>query len=334
VGQRLASSMERRLRDHRHELVADLFTRHGLFWEQVRWIRERTRVEAEVRMPPLLNPDTVHYPGWIRAALKAWSREPGLMQDLREWMALLHVLHEAVVPNDLRVETPYSNSLDFWMGFLSACIIYDPPLEDLLGFAEHGVAAYGDFVNPLNPWEDGDGPEMLAPPIRFLPDPERVIADERQRHDWVLGKLQEAIDRRPAEWRGEVDLAEMAASFEFVYESVQDEERRERFELPRLPMQPYIEVGEHTTEADVRNAYRLMAAHRPAGPRATRPLRDELLCLQCAVWYDECGWSHAQIADKFGWAVQPVPGAKPRSETARKYIAKGRTLLGQRKAAA
>jgi hypothetical protein len=35
-----------------------------------------------------------------------------------------------------------------------------------------------------------------------------------------------------------------------------------------------------------------------------------------------------------GWAVQYPAGAKPRSETARQYIADGRLLLNQRNVAA
>jgi hypothetical protein len=332
MGQRLASSMERRLQMHRHELVADLFIRGGVFWDQVRWIRNLKRVEAEARLPPPLNPKSVHFPPWLRPEGRRWR--PDQMRELQEWMVLLHALHDAVVPDDLRVETPYSNSLDFWMGFLSACVVFDPPPEDLLGFAEHGVADFGDFVNPLNPWDDGKGPAMLAPPIRFLPNPDDLIADERKRQDWVIDRLQQALDARAIIRCGEIDLAEMAAHFEFLYESVQDEERRKHHEPSRLPMRPYIDVTEHTTEDDVRHAYRLMAAHRPDGPRATRPRRNRLLGLQCAVWYDECGWSHERIAQTMGWKIQRPPGVKPRSETARHHIALGRRLLGQKKAAA
>jgi hypothetical protein len=324
--------MERRLQMHRHELVADLFTQHGVFWDRVQWIRTLKRVEAEARMPPTLSPNAVHYPSWLKPQDRTWR--PDQMRELQEWMTLLHVLHDEVVPEDLRVVTPYSNSLDFWMGFLSACVVFDPPPNNLLGFAEHGVADFGDFVNPFNPWDDGNGPEMLAPPIRFLPDPERVIADERKRQEWVIGRIQAALDARSVITPGEIDLAEMAAHFEFLYESLQEEERRKRGEPPQIAMRPYIDVTEHTTEDDVRNAFRLMAAHRPIGPRPKRPRRDPLLGLQCAVWYDECGWSHERIAKKMGWKIQRPPGTKPRSETARQYIAEGRILLNQRKAAA
>jgi len=333
MGQRLASSMERRLQTFRRELVVDLVTRHGLFWEQVDWIRRLRHIEAEPRMPPTLDPGKVHFPASLKPSRGQWRREHE--QELREWMVLLNVLHDTVVPDDLRVQTPYSYSLDFWMGFLSACIVFDPPLDNLLGFAEHGVAAYGDFVNPFNPWDDGDGPEMLGAPISFLPDPEQLIAEEQERHDWVIGRLQEALDAREITHRGEIDLREMAAHFEFVYESEYEKAHKKHDgSLPRIPTRPYITVDVHTTEDDVRNAFKLMVANQHKRPRPARPKRDPLLCLQCAVWYDECGWSHERIAQTMRWAIQYPAGAKPRSETARQYIADGRSILNQRNVAA
>jgi hypothetical protein len=328
MGQRLASSKERRLQTFRRELVVNLFTRNGLFWDRVQWIRRLQRIAAEPRMPPTLDPGRVHLPPWLKPDRRRWRRDQ--LERLQDWMVLLHVLHDAVIPKDLQVETLDSYSLDFWMGFLSACVVFDPPPDDLLGFAEHGVAAYGDFVNPFNPWDDGDGPEMLAPPIRFLPDPEQLIADERERLDWLIGKLQETLNRQKLTSASEIDLTEMVAHFEYIY----DEDRKMRNGLPRLPMQPYITVDVHTTEEDVRNAFRLMAAHLPARPRPVRPKRDPLLCLQCAVWYDHCDWSQERIAQAMGWKVQRPPGVKPRSETARQHIADGRALLTQRNVAA
>lgn len=330
MGPRLASSMERRLQEFRQLLVVDLFTQHGLFWEHVCWIRQRKAVTAETRMPPALARNSVHFPAWLKAEPGGWT--PAQRPHLQEWMVLLHVLHEAVVPDDLKVVTRYANSLDFWMGFLSACVVYEPPAEHLLAFAEHGVAAYGDFIDPFNPWADRDttGPYMLAPPIRFLPDPEHLLSDERKRQEWILERIQELLAKEPVIETSDLDLLEMAAHFERIYQ--ESAEEREHQQLAE--MRPYIEVTEQTTETDVRNAFRLMVAHQPTRPQPSRPKRNPLHCLQCAVWYDECGWSHERIAKVFNWAVQHPPGAKPRSETARKHIADGRLLLNQRKLAA
>ena len=192
----LGSSAERRLQAFRRELTLDLFTRHGPFWEDVRWVRSLRGVDAETVKPPELDPGKVHLPpdlrtnDWARSDrpmalpvtdragvslplevwLGNWSRRPERQEALAEWMVLLQVLHDRVVPTEQRVETPNASSLEFWMGFLSACVLYDPPPDRLLDFADQAVAAYGDFVNPLNPWADeDDDPRMLAPPIRFPP---------------------------------------------------------------------------------------------------------------------------------------------------------------------
>lgn len=322
--------MERRLQLFRQDLVVDLFTQHGHFWEQVSWIRQREGIEAHRRLPPRLSSDSVHFHGGPKADRSQWAM--GQKIAMHEWMALLHVLHEEVVPDDLKVETRYANSLNFWMGFLSACVVYDPPAEHLMEFADHGVADYGDFIDPFNPWADRDtpGPHMLASPIRFLPDPDKLIADERKRYEWILERIQASLAEQPHLRTGDLDLVEMAAHFDFLYEGT-DEYRQEQ---RAIGMRPYIDVGDHTTEEDVRNAYRLMAARRPLALQPRRPRRIPLQCLQCAVWYDQCSWSHEQIANAFGWAIQRPPGAKPRSETARQYIAEGRLLLSQRKLAA
>lgn len=329
MGKRLESSAERRLQAFRRELTLDLFTRRGPFWDEIRWIRSLRGIAAEARLPPGLHPGKVHLPADLKATDWAWR--PEQRQIFREWMVLLQVLHDAAVPEEHRVETPYSSSLEFWMGFLSACLRYDPPPDDLLGFADHGVAAYGDFVNPLNPWADEDAaPQMLAPPIRFLYNAEVLLAAEQRRHERVV----EALHRRLAP--SGIDVWEMI--YDLEYWGSPDAEASEAGEeaAPELEgeARPYIAVEAHTTEDDVRNAFKLMAAARPPRSRAGKPRRDPLICLQCAIWYDRCGWSHERIAKHFGWKVQRPAHAKPRSETARQYIVEGRALLGQGKAAA
>ncbi len=106
MGQRLASSMERRLQTFRRELVVDLFTRHGLFWDRVAWIRDLQRIEAESRMPPTLNPQSVHFPPWLKPDRGRWR--PDQEQQRQEWMVLLHALHNEVAPSELQIETQFS----------------------------------------------------------------------------------------------------------------------------------------------------------------------------------------------------------------------------------
>lgn len=332
MAKRLESSAERRLQVFRRELILDLYTRHGKFWCDVRWVRELRGIEAEARMPPPLDLAKVHLPPGLKSSNWSWS--PEQQQEHREWMVLLHALHDAAVPPDHRVETPNASSLEFWMGFLSACVLFDPPAPDLLAFADHGVAAYGEFVNPLNPWADEDGsPQMLAPPIRFLPNADELLETQERLHYRLIDELHRQLAPRG------IDLWEMVYHVEYWNPSDVDatgsaDEDAGLVERVKDRPRPYIIVDPSTTEEDVRNAFRLMAAALHERPRPIRPRRDRLVGLQCAIWYDECRWSHERIAKHFGWTVQYPAHAKPRSETARQYIAEGRELLTQRKAAA
>ncbi len=326
MGKLLESSAERRLQTFRRELTLGLFTRHGPFWEEVGWIRTLRNIVAEARMPSPLDPGKVHFPLDVKA--RDWAWQPEQRQAAAEWMVLLHVLHDAVIPPEHRVETPFSSSLEFWMGFLSACVLFDPPPDDLLRFADHGVAAYGDFLNPLNPWADEDGaPQMLAAPIRFVADAEAVLAAQRRSHERVI----DALHCRLAPLG--IDVRELAYHLEY-WQGPDDENDENDEDDSATRLRPYIAVDTRTTEDDVRNAFKLMAEALPERPRATKPRRDRLTCLQCAIWYDEDGWSHERIAKRFGWKVQYPAHAKPRSETARQYIAEGRLLLAQRRDAA
>src|SRR3954467_15485191 len=108
MSQRLPSSMERRLQTFRREMVVDLFTSYGLFWDRVEWVRKLQRFNAESRVPPVLNPQSVHFPPWLKPEDGRWSQEQ--QQHIRDWMALLHVLHDDIVPKELQVETQYSYS--------------------------------------------------------------------------------------------------------------------------------------------------------------------------------------------------------------------------------
>lgn len=111
MGKRLESSAERRLQALRRELTLDLFTQRGPFWAEVRWLRSLRGVAAEALLPPALDPGTVHLPPDLPPSRWAW--EPAQRQGFREWMVLLQVLHDAAVPPEHRVETPYSSSLEF-----------------------------------------------------------------------------------------------------------------------------------------------------------------------------------------------------------------------------
>lgn len=349
MGQVLESSAERRLQAFRCELTLDLFTRHGRFWEVIDQIREVWAIVVEEKVPEPLTSRAVHLPPILADArlwppqleqvrpgsdgadleaiehLRRWRYWPGSHDLFVRWEITLRNLHDRVVPIENQVRGYDFDSAIFWYGFLSACLRYDPPADQLLEFADHAVASYEAFLDVLPPWAnlaDAEAPRMLAPPIRFLRDPIPAVEVERERHQRLL----ESLHNRLAP--SGVDLWEMVYHIEYW------ERPDEQVESPKLRTRPYIAVERHTTESDVLNAYKVVSAMLPERPRPLKPRRDRLVSVQCALWYDEFGWSHQQIAEHFGWTIQHPPGAKPRSETARKHIADGRDLLVQRKPAA
>ncbi len=322
MGQGLESSAERRLQSFRRDLTLDLFTRNGPFWDLVEGIRHRWGIAAGARIPPTPRIGGVHLPADLLAGARPdWP--PEAEERFIRWKVLLEQVHEAVVPPDLRVEDVRFDSVDFWDGFLSACLVYDPPATDLLGFADHPEATYDEFRSgPLNAADRDSALQMLAPPIKRLYDAGKLVAWERDRHERLIGALHARLGPRG------IDVWEMVYDLEYFDVSIAGDQKH----TPRR--HPYIEVTENTTGADVRNAFTLLAADLPRRPRAARPSRDLLTAVQCAIWYDDLGWSQQQIAGRFGWATQSPPASKVKSETARQHIADGRDILRQRKVAA
>jgi hypothetical protein len=71
-----------------------------------------------------------------------------------------------------------------------------------------------------------------------------------------------------------------------------------------------IRVDEHTTEEDVRQAYRKVASIRKEASRGGRPKRDQFVAVQCAIIHDEANplnqadgrkrrWTYKRLAERF-----------------------------------
>jgi len=314
----------------RRDLTLDLFTRHGPFWYRVDTVRRYWNIDPQERVPPQPDRDRPHLPPRIHGqdrTARAIREDP----DFIRWSMLLEQLHKEVVPETHRVAGATFRSEDFWDGFLSGCLLYDPPADDLLGYADAPVAAYGDFLNVLAPWEDADAdaPQMIGAPITYLYDTDDLLAHEEQRRTQLLDALHDALEPKG------FDVWEFANALEYRA----DAELKLKLlgatvpSKPSLRPKPYIEVGPATTEEDVRGAFRILSAAFGDRPRAIRPPRDRLTAVQCAVWHD-AGWTQVKIGERFGWKVQRDPGMSPRCETARNYINEGKDILLQRKSAA
>jgi len=80
----------------------------------------------------------------------------------------------------------------------------------------------------------------------------------------------------------------------------------------------YIEVGEQTTKEDIDKASRIARAVHKNRPSPSRPKRDRLTCIECAVLKDQHGWSDEKLAGRYGWRE---PG------TVGKYVRAGRAII-------
>lgn len=80
---------------------------------------------------------------------------------------------------------------------------------------------------------------------------------------------------------------------------------------------------------DVLRSIRLYARTLPKGPG--RPSRDSDLAIQCAIWHDDEGLTHKQIAKRLGWHLSVDDHNTPRRSAAVKgHIDLGRRLRGQK----
>jgi hypothetical protein len=72
-----------------------------------------------------------------------------------------------------------------------------------------------------------------------------------------------------------------------------------------------IWIDEHTTEADVIQAFRKIASIRKKPSKGGAPKRDQFIAVQCALLYDEDNqpdlddrrrmtWTHERVAKRFG----------------------------------
>ena len=94
----------------------------------------------------------------------------------------------------------------------------------------------------------------------------------------------------------------------------------------------YVEISADWDDEEIGIAVKELRRKHPHPRFGGRRGKDKLRCVQCAVLHDDLGWTHGQIADRFGWSLRPapshgLPGYAARSEAVREYIAEGRRIL-------
>ena len=204
-----------------------------------------------------------------------------------------------------------------WAVFLSGCVVVDPPPCDLLLYAD-------SFCPPERGVPAGarDTAIMRAKPaVAYLQDAGKAAATERWLCSAVLGGLE--VRLRPLG-------IDVVAMFGEIFAELRDEYGDR---LKQNPPQPYVDPSSDATIDEMVQAVRELGGKRGQDRLEEAATIHPLVDLQCANWYDDCGWDHPRIARRFGWKVGQRPDGQPWSESVRAHVAAGRKLKVQKRSA-
>jgi hypothetical protein len=299
----LFSDAERQLIEIKRGLVEQLYLQRGPFWEDIRDMRHRWDIAAVAKVPTV-----VGAPGPPECAPKA----PWEGRELEEWIAFSERWSANLFSiRDRTVPRYFHEGLD-WSDFLNTCVLYDPPIPGLHEFAKHGGIMFGSGI-PERSDEHRRLPRMARPPIKLLRNPDEAEALEA----WRWFRLMQELHERYLKPLG-LDVWKMLDDIEKNPPPGLQEEYFMRLDQLDDNSQIYIEVGEQTTKEDIERAGRIARESHRNRPSPSRPKRDRLTCIECAVLKDQRGWSDEKLAKRYGWRELSTAG---------KYVRAGRAII-------
>ncbi|MDP9355901.1 MAG: hypothetical protein M3R02_11600 [Chloroflexota bacterium] len=184
VSDPLPSSADRRVQAFKREITLQLYLKDGLVWNAIRALRERWKIQPEVRVP---SPGDRRLPSIYDQIDLDALEEAVRLAVTRPWYLDLAKLHDAIVPPQLQVRASRRVSLASWSTFLATCVLFDPPETELLEFAAVGHLPSVSFGNVplanvnLETWtvdSEPDTPPMFNPPVADHPDPHVALTHE------------------------------------------------------------------------------------------------------------------------------------------------------------
>lgn len=197
-----------------------------------------------------------------------------------------------------------------WGDFLASCIVFDPPAEHLIEFAEYG--------GPTRVGASGAG----APPVRVVTDPfEGEIARIVHMMD-VIDTIEEEIDKRHPE-----------IGVKSIIQDILDDEdiaRPLHSRLEKIPKRYYLDVREDTSWEDIKHGYSaIRELHDEQRDNSGAPARDTLLAVQCAVLYDHFNETDSADKRRRKWTYERLAGhfGLKSARAAKEYVHEGRKLL-------
>jgi hypothetical protein len=296
----LPSSAEEEIRAHKSGMLISLHQRRGRFWELVKDLRQQRQITPKKGVPeanpPLIGPNPYLPEGGPedpheqdpKAALNE-DPEAALTAMFRHgqwsiaWQRDLQKILNEILPDKYH----YNESLPRWRRFVAACVIYNPPDDQLLNFiALGGPEPIEHYVDRI-PDESEEVPRMLAPPIRTLKDLREHIEGPWGLVLYWYRELLESSDIDPDELH--IVLAKLDPALEERY----------RRSLREAADRIFIEYDSTRSRRDYENAFKMLESTVESRCRKGRPRRDEIIAYQCAVLHDQCEWTYERITEHF-----------------------------------
>ena len=323
---RLPSSAERRLQQLRGELVLQLYFRRGPLWDAVHDVRDRWNVVAKVQLPqpgvrPLLPEGAPDFDDEDRQ--KFGENYKDYLDYAHMWDEEMSAIRRKVVPEP---PSPTTDIFDWqleasWNDFLSACVLYEPPDDQLIEFASYRnlTPTYLSDSQVLDKGLNLEGrPEMVDPPVKSLWDLSEV-------GEWYWRHILNYVGERYLEPQG----VDVEALLEHAMLEIPGLREEGRVKYKHYSKHFYIEVDEYTTWEDARNAFQMIRSIQP--PKSTKPPRDRLKAVQCAILYVRHNERLPEDKRQSRWTYEKLAEhlVLKSARAAKDYVKLGREILNE-----
>ena len=316
----LSPEAKKRIQWIKNSLVLQVTLKEGAFWEEVSKIRGGWGIEAPVQFPPedssLLYPERL-LPSEAKLTERSipdrhrWETD---IKGLTLWLA---------VPGLER----YRLELDWWP-FMAALVLFQPPPNCLLEFAEYGGIVRKDRYGKYRKTLEGNpefrrkeettsyDPMLVSPLINTLPDPYFL---EQAQQDYYE-TLMEEINERFLKPQG-LDIHEMRE--EVLRDGTLDESLQER--LRQIPRDLYIEIPKHAGIDELREAVRIAHSMQKDSDEEVKVVgksQTPLIQLELAHRWYQLNQTYLELPE------QRYPSIKS-PETYKRYAMAGRKMLNK-----
>lgn len=321
------NSLKARIVTLKRNLVARMIAKRGPYWEAIREVRARWRLEPVSTQLPPESDDILHPPGLPAREPprpeeyilppdipNPYTGEPGKLEeyeswsyDKKRWLSDLDdVLLRFVPERYLEEGRPYAGwppSQERWLPwyrFVAGCVLYDPPVEEAPAFADYGGI----------PLSSGEGTK--AEPTPAVPEPTPAVLSERGLREAQIDlQLRNIVARKVFErvWElrselGDLDFrqawSEVDARFHDEWEEEYNRVRRELYEREILLASQdrcYVEfVPGETGDREVLKALGAIRARAEEESKGGQKRDDDLRPVMCAKLLKKPGWTAEVLA--------------------------------------